>query len=259
LARLRIGARAARVAALYDIHGNLPAVEAVLAEIDDLRPELIVIGGDIVSGPMPRQTFDRLMELGERAIFIRGNGDRALAERTLPPDADDVWVAREHWTAEQLTEAQHAFLADLADTAVVEVDGVGETLFCHGSPRSDEEIVTRVTPEARLREILAGVEQPVVVLGHTHVQFDRAALGKRVVNAGSVGMPYEDEPGAYWALLGPEVDLRRTTYDLDDAAEQVRRGGFPGGDEFVRETLLSHPGAEEASEYFEKIAQEAGP
>jgi putative phosphoesterase len=247
----------ARVAALYDIHGNLPALDAVLAELDEVRPDLVVIGGDIVSGPMPRETFDRLMELGERAVFIRGNGDRAVAHGDVPPHADDVWVARERWIAEQLTDAQRAFLGDLAETAVVEVEGLRETLFCHGSPRSDEEIVTRVTPDARLREILAGVEQPVVVLGHTHVQFDRAVAGKRVVNAGSVGMPYEDESGAYWALLGPDVELRRTPYDLEAAAERIRRTGFPGSDEFIRETLLSHPGAAEVSEYFEGLAAES--
>ncbi|MDQ3890952.1 MAG: metallophosphatase family protein [Actinomycetota bacterium] len=246
----------APVAALYDVHGNLPALEAVLADLTAIEPELVLVGGDIVSGPMPRETLDLLLALGERAVFIRGNADRQAADRS-GASGDDVWAARDRWTGEQLTDEQRSFLARLPETARIAVETLGPVLFCHGSPRSDEEIVTRATPEERMREMLAGVDERVVVLGHTHVQFDRTAGGRRVVNAGSVGMPYADEPGAYWALLGPDVELRRSGYDVESAAERIRATGFPGGDEFAREHVLTVVGVDEATDHFERRAEAA--
>ena len=249
---------ARRVAALYDIHGNLPALEAVLAEVDELGADAIVVGGDVALGPLPRETLERLMSLDERALFVRGNADRALVEEAAaPPREDDAWAARTRWVAEQVADAQREFLATLLPgNAVLEIDGLGPTLFCHASPRSDEEILTRATPESRLREALGAVREAVVVCGHTHVQFDRALAGVRIVNAGSVGMPYEREPGAYWALLGPDVELRRTPYDVAAAAGRMRASGFPEADEFVREFVLSPATPEEATEAFERMATE---
>ena len=99
--------------------------------------------------------------------------------------------------------------------------------------------------------------EPVVVCGHTHVQFDREAAGKRLVNAGSVGMPYEARPGAYWALLGPDVELRRADYDLEAAAEAIRATGFPAAAELAAENVLRVPSAEEATKQFEDMARAA--
>jgi putative phosphoesterase len=242
------------VAALYDVHGNLPALEAVLTELETIEPELVVVGGDVVSGPMPRETLDLLLALGERAVFIRGNADRQAVERRAP-SGDDVWTARDRWAGEQLTEEQRSVLMRLPETARIGVAGLGPVLFCHGSPRSDEEIVTRATPEERLREILAGVDERVVVLGHTHVQFDREVAGRRVVNAGSVGMPYAEEPGAYWALLGPDVELRWSRYDVESAAARIRATAFPDADEFADEHVLAVVGADEATDHFERLAE----
>ena len=222
-----------RVAALYDIHGNLPALEAVLPEVAEIGADVLLVGGDVAAGPFPRETLERLTERGDRVRFIRGNADRALLEKGTGGPAPSPWPERQEWASAQLTNAQRQLFVDLSQTAVLEVDGLGEVLFCHGSPRSDEEIVTRATSPERLSEILAGVEQRIVVCGHTHVQFDRIVGGIRLVNAGSVGMPYEDEPGAYWALLGPDVELRRTEYDLESAAAAIRATGFPGADEFA--------------------------
>jgi putative phosphoesterase len=246
-----------RVAALYDIHGNLPALEAVLTALEEIGPDLVLVGGDVVLGPFPRETLERLEELGERVMFIRGNTDRMLAGG--PPETEaSPWLARHAWVREQLTDDQVARFVGLPDTNVIGVEGLGDVLFCHGSPRSDEEILTRATPPERLSDILTGVEQRVVVCGHTHVQFDRTVGGVRVVNAGSVGMPYEDEPGAYWALFGPDVDLRRSEYDLERAAAAVRATTFPDAEEFAAEHILHPASAEEATEHFERMAASAG-
>jgi putative phosphoesterase len=246
-----------RVAALYDIHGNLPALEAVLAEVDEARADLVLVGGDVVTGPFPNETLDRLTELRDRAYFIRGNADRALVEDVGEATGPSPWPERQAWTRAQLTDDQRRVLATLAHTAALKIDGLGDVLFCHGSPRSDEEILTRITPPERLSDILSGVEQRVVVCGHTHVQFDRLIDGVRLVNAGSVGMPYEDEPGAYWALLGPDVELHRTEYDLERAAAAIRASSFPGADEFADEHVLHPAGADEATEQFERMALES--
>jgi predicted phosphodiesterase len=244
------------VAALYDVHGNLPALEAVLAEVESLRVDTIVVGGDIAIGPMPRGALERLLALGERALFLRGNGDREIADGPDPEDGE-LWAERTRWSAEQLERGQRAWLAGLPNTQSVDVDGLGPVLFCHGSPRSDEEILTRISPPERVAAAVAGVDEAIVVCGHTHVQFDRQVAGKRLVNAGSVGMPYEAGPGAYWALLGPGLELRRTDYDLEAAARAIRTTGFPAADELAAENVLTVPSAEEATEQFEAMAREA--
>jgi putative phosphoesterase len=246
-----------KVAAIYDIHGNLPALEAVLAEIDQAAPDLIVVGGDVASGPIPKATLERLMTLGERARFIRGNADRELVARfdgvSLTQDTSETFQAMTVWAAQQLDRKHRDFLASFAAQAVLAVDGLGEVLFCHGSPRSDEEILTAATPDQRLQAALTGVEQDVVVCGHTHMQFDRHFGKVRIVNAGSVGMPY-GEPGAYWALLGPQVTLRRTLYDLERAAHLIRASGYPQALEFAEHNVLQPPTAAEAIEVFERMA-----
>ena len=227
-----------RVAALYDIHANLPALEAVLAEAGEA--DLVVVGGDFAHGPLPAETVDRLRGLGDRVRFIRGNADREV-------------IKEDAWQHDLLGPDRRTFVAGLAETVTIEVESLGSALFCHGSPRSDEEIITAVTPEERLSRILAGVAEPVVVCGHTHHQFDRAADGIRVVNAGSVGMPYEGRPGAFWAMLGPDVELRFTEYDLDAAAAAIQASGFPGADELL-DTLRNPPGADEVARHFESLA-----
>jgi putative phosphoesterase len=227
-----------RVAALYDIHANLPALDAVLAEAG--AADLVVVGGDFAHGPLPAETVDRLRGLGDRVRFIRGNADREVA-------------GADAWQRGPLGPERLEFLAGLPETLTLEVEGLGSVLFCHGSPRSDEEIVTAVTPDERLGRILSGVTAQVVVCGHTHHQFDRVAHGVRVVNAGSVGMPYEGRPGAFWAMLGPDVELRSTAYDLDMAEVAILASGFPGAEELV-DTLRSPPTSDEVARHFESLA-----
>jgi predicted phosphodiesterase len=201
-----------RVAALYDVHGNLPALEAVLAEVPD--DATILVGGDVAFGPLPSETLEWLRALGERVRFIRGNADRELAhgeEGLAPPEALD-------WVRERLSTAQIAFLHGLPEQVELDVEGLGGVLFCHASPRNDVDVFLEGTPEERVAPLFGGIEAATVVCGHTHMQFSRDIAGKRVVNAGSVGMAYEDEPGAYWALLGPGIEHRRTDYDPSSLA-----------------------------------------
>jgi predicted phosphodiesterase len=249
-----------RVAALYDIHGNDAALAAVLAEVEALDVDLIVVGGDVAGGPFPRQSVDEVRALGDRAIVIRGNGERELVEARLRLDAgsaridpDDVWSSRTHWAAGALDQERLDWMAALPPLASIDVDGLGDVLFCHASPRNDEEIVTPLSPEERILPMLAGVAQRTVVLGHTHVQFDREVAGRRLVNAGSVGLPYEGRTGAFWALLGPGVELRRTRYDVTVTCARVRESGIPDAEEYA-EGLAHPPPAAEANEFFERMA-----
>lgn len=235
------------VAALYDIHGNLPALEAVLAEVPE--EAAIVIGGDVFSGPMPSETLSRVRGLGPRVRFVRGNADRDLGPY------EEQWRARYEWLLAQLTTDEWAAAEAWPATLTLEVDGLGETLFCHGTPRSDLEAITAITSDDRLRDILSEVAAETVVCGHTHHQFDRRIDGTRVVNAGSIGMPYEGWPGAYWALLGPEVELRRTEYDVAAAAEAIRATSYPDPEEKI-ELLMNPHTAEEAAEVLEQHALE---
>jgi putative phosphoesterase len=243
-----------RVAALYDIHGNLRALESVLRDVERAGVDVILIGGDVVMGPIPTETLERLNALGQRVRFIRGNTDRNLIEPPRNPDPSP-WASSFRWVAERLTAAQREQIATWPETLVLDVDGLGPTLFCHGSPRSDEEIVTPLTSESRLREILAGVSPKLVVHGHTHIRYDRMFESTRLVCPGSVGMPYEGEPGAFWALLGPEVQLRHSIYDFARAADEVRASGFPKAEEFANQNILAPPAPQETAAYFETLAE----
>ena len=157
----------------------------------------------------------------------------------------------------RLRPAHRQLLAAFELSVELPVDGLGDVLFCHASPRSDEELITSLTSDELLSQALAGTAARVVVAGHTHVQLDRRVDEQRFVNAGSVGMPYEAQPGAYWALLGPDVELRRTAYDLEAAAARMRATGVREVEEFVAENVLTVPTAEEAIEVFERQAGRA--
>jgi putative phosphoesterase len=253
--------KGSHVAAIYDIHGNLPALEAVLADLQSVNADLIVVGGDVVAGPMPAEVLDRLAALGESICFVRGNADRevvAAYDDGRYADATDVADAAERvaaYAASKIGRGYRDLLASFAERLVVEVEGLGQVLFCHGSPRSDEEIVTAATNKGRLREILAGVDQELVVCGHTHAQFDRRVSGRRVVNAGSVGMPYQGKPvGAFWLLVGMGgVSLRHSDYDLSRAVGRIRATGYPDADNMA-EILLEPPDPEWVAEFFEQQA-----
>jgi putative phosphoesterase len=224
-----------RVAAIYDIHGNLPALEAVLEDIRQAEVDHVVVGGDVIPGPMPRETLACLLDLDLPVQFIQGNGEREV----LAPTGAVPEQFREgmRWNAEQLRPEDARLLASWPQTLGIEIPGLGEVLFCHATPRNDTEIFTRLTPEDRLLPVFQGLNVPLVICGHTHMQFDRTIGNVRVVNAGSVGMPFQ-EPGAYWLLLGPDVRLRHTSYDLTDAAERIRATKYPQAQDFAARNVL---------------------
>jgi predicted phosphodiesterase len=227
-----------RVAALYDIHGNLPALEAVLKDVRAAGVDHIVAGGDVLPGPMPRECLACLLDLDLPVQFIHGNGDREVIAPTGAVPAYFHEAMR--WNAGQLRPEDHQRLAAWPLTVRVPIPGIGDVLFCHATPRNDTEVFTRNTPDDALMPIFGTLDVALAVCGHTHMQFDRMIGRVRVVNAGSVGMPF-GEPGAYWLLLGPWVELRRTAYDLDQAAVRIRATAYPQAEEFAAGSVLAPP------------------
>jgi predicted phosphodiesterase len=221
------------------VHGNAPALEAVLAELEEVRPDVAVFGGDLAAGALPRETI-ALARSVPYARYVQGNADRELVrgEKSGPITG---------WPSTQLDDEDRAFLSSFELTVVLD-----DVCYCHATPRDDEPFVTVLTTDEVARETIGEVSQPTVVIGHTHSQFDRRLGDLRLVNAGSVGMPYEDRPGAYWALVRDgEPELRRTDYDLEAAAERIRPTGWPIAERWVEENLLAVPTARDAAEFFE--------
>jgi putative phosphoesterase len=243
-----------RVAALYDIHGNLPALEAVLREIRETGVDRVVVGGDVLPGPMPRETLACLLDLDIPVDFIHGNGDRVVIEQRRGTESTEVPeqfrdVIR--WNAQQLRPEDEQVVASWPLTRRLQIRGLGDVLFCHATPRNDREIFTRLTAAERLAPVFEGVDAALVVCGHTHMQFDRTIGAIRVVNAGSVGMPFQ-EPGAYWLLLGPDVQLRHTRYDLGDAAARIRDTQYPQAHDFAARSVLQPPSEAATLEAFSR-------
>ncbi|TCC52399.1 metallophosphoesterase [Kribbella capetownensis] len=242
-----------RIAVLADVHGVLPALEAVLAEDDVRSADAIVLAGDIASGPQPVETLDLLTSLGDRVVWVRGNADRELVEMARseftgePPDAVSPWAAQE------LRPDQVELLAPLPTTVTI-----GDVLFCHATPRDDEEMVLVDSPISRWAEVFTGLSEDIrtVVCGHTHMPFARQVDRRLVVNAGSVGMPY-GAPGPSWALLTPDgVQLRRAPLDAVKAAERITtESTYPGRQEWVEEYLLTNYSDTEALEAFRPRAE----
>ena len=232
-----------RVAALADVHGNAPALEAVLADVADEDVDVVVFCGDLTWGPLPNETLAVVhgMELPKR--FVRGNADRMVG---TDHSERGIWIAAQH------DAAARAFVNGFEPAVVLDVDELGPTRFVHGSPRSDEECVTERTPPQRVTEFMAGIPERSVVTAHIHVAYDRLVGDMRLLSPGSVGRPYEGERGARWALLGPGVELRRTDYDHERTAALYRASGIPDVDADVR-ALLDPPGREEQIAHAESV------
>ena len=230
------------IAALYDIHGNYPALQAVLNELDKRLIDQLVIGGDVLLGPMPVACLERLFSLAVPTTFIMGNCDEAVLNfslgrsiRALPERV----LADIEWTAGQV-EKFIPQLESWKSSITIKHPVWGGILFCHATPRSNDEIFTTNTDLDKVRQLLAPVDADFVVCGHTHIQFDNQVDDKRIINAGSVGMPF-GSPGAYWILIGDQVELKRTDYDYDKAAKQVRQSDYPFARDFADKNILNPP------------------
>lgn len=232
-----------RVAAISDIHGNLPALEAVLADVEDAAVDAVVVVGDTISGPWAAECLDRLAG----ALHVRGNADREVVERS------DRFGPLAGWSADRLGDARLRTAAAWPLARELDIDGLGSVVVCHSTPGSDDPIYTRITPDDELLAIFAGAEADVVLCGHTHIQYDRTLpSGLRLVNPGSVGMPYEGVRGAFWALLGPDVQLRRSAYDVEATVAAIEVMGAPVGDDLLR-MLVEPPDPTETTAYFESL------
>ena len=237
-----------RVAALADVHGNAPALAAVLAEVEREAPDLVVFCGDLTWGSLPGETIALVRSLEIPTRFVRGNAERALRELQTGEMAEPT--AREQWMLAEHGEGELAWLGSFEATVSVDVDGLGPTCFCHGSPRSDEECVTERTPVERVREFMADRDEHIVVTAHVHLQYDRVADGIRLLSPGSVGLPYGNGGAAYWAFLGRDVELRRTEYDVEDALARMRATDDPKVEE-IAELMLTPPPRDEVIEFAE--------
>jgi predicted phosphodiesterase len=245
-----------RVAVLYDIHANLPALDAVLAEVGRADVDRIIVGGDVIPGPMPCETLARLTSVAVSVEFIHGNGEVAVLQQMSgqePIRVPEMYRPSIRWTADQVRDRYADTIASWPLILGTEITGVGRTLFCHATPRNPDEIFTSQTPEARLLPIFASLDVSLVVCGHTHMQFDRMIGPTRVVNAGSVGMPF-GPAGADWLLLGPDVELRHTSYDRDAGAALIRATAFPSAEDFAARYVLDPPAAAEMLEMFTRAS-----
>lgn len=240
-----------RIAVLSDIHGNLPALEAVLSDVRQAQADLVVLNGDLADGPFPAETLDLLTTLGDRAIWLRGNGDRWLAEAGAGgfdhPDRETRNLVG--WASSQLSDAQRERLAALPPTHLHRHPLLGTIGVCHATSRSDNEMFLVDSSFAHCRQAFAGFDSDAVIVGHCHMPFDRMFDRRRVVNTGSVGMPY-GHAGASWALIGSDIVLRRTAYDADLACARILRSGMPGAEEFARGNVRAPPSDEDAVAVF---------
>ena len=231
------------VAALYDIHGNLPALEAILDEISGLSIDQIIIGGDVILGPMSRECLDRLSEITIPVHYIFGNCEVAILNiiNNQPlPNLPQRVLEDMQWTAKQMSEKQAHQMSQWPKTLTIDLPDIGKVLFCHATPEDENENFTRLSSEEKLTAIFENVDADVVVCGHTHMQFDKMIGDLRVINAGSVGMPF-GKPGAYWLLFDSELELRYTSYDLEKAADQIKKTDYPNALEFAKSNVIKPP------------------
>ena len=238
-----------RIAVLADIHGNLPALRAVLDELDREPVDAIVVAGDVVGGPLVRETLELLAARREPTRWIRGNCEReTVGIYDGAPVSDGPAGRAAAWSAQALDSRWRDELAAWPISL-----GLDDVRFCHGSPRRDDEILTRTTPDDVLTEALADVAEPLIVGGHTHQQMVRNVRGTvTYANAGSVGMPYEGRPAAFWMIVDDGVpDPRQTSYDLAEAVEELRASGFADVEEQLGGSLLDPTDPDWVAAFFE--------
>lgn len=240
------------VAVIADIHGNLPALDAVLSEPPVANADALIVVGDHASGPQPTEVLDRLRSLGDRAVLVAGNADRELVDIARGRDVpipDEVTA----WAASRLSSEHVTMLEVLPHPLVVNIAGFGQVLCCHGSPRRIDDVVLVDSGLQRWQEVFQNVDPNIktVVCGHTHMPFVRLASGRLVINPGSVGMPYGMKDRS-WAILSQrKVTLGSTGVDSDDVARRISESSrFPGVNDWIRDYVLGRPSDGDAMEAF---------
>ncbi|MEQ9415649.1 MAG: metallophosphoesterase family protein [Cyclobacteriaceae bacterium] len=235
-----------KIAAIYDIHGNLPALEAVIEDINQSQVDQIIAGGDVVLGPMSCECLELLLELNTPVQFIKGNCEVAVLDELsggfkgkLPENVlEDI-----RWTAQQILPEHREQMKSWPMTINLEIEGLGSVLFCHATPENENENFTKLTPEEKLFSVFSNVKENIVVCGHTHMQFDRTIGNTRVLNAGSVGMPF-GKPGAYWLMLDSEIKFRYVKYDIDKAMSRIKNTDYPHALQFAESNVKNPPSEE---------------
>lgn len=230
-----------RIAALYDIHGNLPALEAVLAHVQQESVDMIVVGGDVVAGPMPKEVLACLQTIDTPIQFIHGNAESEVLRYVAGQPVNGLAPQKVvEWVARQLTPEQLQFIGTWLATYQLEMDVWGEIIFCHATPHNDTDVFTQRTSDATLEALFKNVTASLVVCGHTHMQMDRTVNHIRILNAGSIGMPFI-EMGACWLLIDDDIQFKRTFYDLQEAANRIRHSTYPNVEQFIQNNLLEVP------------------
>jgi putative phosphoesterase len=232
-----------RVAILSDVHGNLPALQACLEDVRRANVDAIFFLGDLTWGPQPREVLDRTRLIEEQTAFVAGNADRAVVELAAGVSPFDTPIGR--WILDAHGEDGVAQVSAFAPTITITTSRLGRIRLCHGSPRSDIELLTPGTPADRIRDAVSGMGLAGFAHGHTHLQYWREVEGLTVIGPGSVGLPYDaDTPGARWALLHEGVELRVSAYEIEDSIAAAHSAEFPGA-AFYEETLRTPPTLEE--------------
>lgn len=246
-----------KIAAIYDIHANPIALRAVLSDIEKNDVDLIIVGGDVVAGPMPKETLGLLQNVTQPIKYILGNAESEVLRYLNGEEINGLSKMADEearWTSRQLSFKQKEFIGSWSQTEKVELNKLGTVLFCHGTPRSDVEIFTKTTSKKKLKQIFGNVDASVVVCGHTHMQFDRKIENIRVVNAGSVGMPF-GKTGADWLLLDGSIKFKHTEFDLEEAAKIIRESNYPDAESFVLNNVLTTPSESDAIKMLEKLEE----
>jgi len=232
-----------RIAAIYDIHGNFPALQAVVAEISKASIDLILVGGDVIAGPMPVETL-QLLEKTSKKIpmqFIHGNAESELIRFVNGKDINGLTKNSEaitHWLAKELNSEQIEFISTWAKIRQLKLDNGKEILFCHATPDNDIDIFTQLSLESELIPVFKNLKASIVICGHTHMQFDREIANIRVINAGSVGMPF-GHTGADWLIIDNEISFMHSDYNLEKAAISIRKTNYPQADQFANNNVLN--------------------
>lgn len=243
-----------RIAALYDIHGNLPALEAALKETEQSGADEILVGGDVIIGPMSSACLDLLFNIKKPVHYILGNCEVAVLDHitgitnTQFPENIQKCI---DWTAKNLRIDQVEAISSWPEKTSIEIDNLGHVLFCHATPESTTDVFTKITPESKLIDNFNSVDESIVVCGHTHMQFEKIISRTSVLNAGSVGMPF-GLPGAYWLLLSNKIDFRKTLYDFNHAASLVKKTKYPDAYIFALKNILHPPSENSMLEILER-------